>query len=128
MYIHNAIYHVLRCIKVEPVPDWARKFTIPVHFSKATSEAIKSGVMTRAARVEVNNSLSTLMMVHTMRPSPDDIRNVCQRLVETYPMLKDSSHNGYVSNLTSTLVKNTFSVLSGAKYQPVCCFIDGIMC
>lgn len=81
----------------EPVSDWAEQLTIPVRYSGGTNEAIKSGLMTRAARVEINNALATLMMVYTMRPSPDEMHTVCRRLVQKYPKLKDSSPTGYVS-------------------------------
>lgn len=38
--------------------DWTDKFS---RFSKATSEAIESGVLTRRARVEIHNALATLI-------------------------------------------------------------------
>lgn len=41
--------------------DWTDKFCLPTRFSKATSEAIESGVLTRRARVEIHNALATLI-------------------------------------------------------------------
>ena len=83
--------------KVEPASDWAEQLMITVRFSGGTSEAVRSGLVTKAARIEINNSLATLMMVHTMCPTPTNLHTVCRRLVEKYPKLKDSSPIGSVS-------------------------------
>lgn len=105
-HVVDNILSMPRCAKVEPASDWAEQLTIPVRFSGGTSEAVRSGLVTKAARIEINNSLATLVMVYTMRPTPTDMHTVCRRLVEKYPKLKDSSPNGYVSihlyHLTST--------------------------
>lgn len=77
--------------------DWADKFSLPTRFSKATSEAIESGVLTRRARVEIHNALATLILVHTSRPDSNDRDIICRRLVTEFPALKDSSPSGYVS-------------------------------
>ena len=77
--------------------NWAEQLHIPTRFSSEASEAIKSGVMTRAARVEINTSVATMIMVYTIRPTPDDMNTVCWRLLQKYPKLRDNSSNGYVS-------------------------------
>ena len=78
----------------EPPPDWAKHLTLPSRFS---SGAIESGILTKRARVEIHNSMVTLMLVHTSRPTSIDRDIVCRRLVQKYPTLKDSSDTGYVS-------------------------------
>ena len=80
-------------------PYWPEHLTLPSCFSKERSEAIKSGVLTKRARVEIHNALATLMLVHTSRPTSNDRDIVCRRLVQKYPTLKDSSDTGYVSLL-----------------------------
>ena len=88
------------CLRLcDPATDWARELIIPVRFSAETHKAIEIGVLTRKARVEINSSLATLMMVYTIRPTPDDMHTVCRRLVQKYPTLKDNSPSGYVSTL-----------------------------
>ena len=57
---------------------------------------ISSGVPTRKARDEIVNALSTLIMVHTIRPSSEDYTIICKKLVEKHPTLKDSLGSGYV--------------------------------
>ena len=77
--------------------DWADNISLPTRFSKATSEAIESGVLTRRARVEIHNAVATLILVHTSRPNSNDRDIICRRLVTKVPALKDSSPSGYVS-------------------------------
>ena len=81
----------------EPPLNWAEHLTNPSRFSKETSGAIVSGVLTKRARVEIHNSIATLMLVHTSRPTSSDCEVVCRCLVQKYPTLKDSSDTGYVS-------------------------------
>ena len=67
---------------------------------------MKTGVMTKGARSEIMSALATLIMVYTIRPTPDDMYTVCRRLVQTYPKLKDSTDTGYVSRDSSTILYN----------------------
>ena len=69
---------------------------IPTRFSVDTMTVLKEGVLTSKARDEIITSLSTLIMVHTMRPTPDDYTTVCRRLVEKHPRLKDRTSPHYV--------------------------------
>ncbi len=87
-------------VKTEFEKSYAGKVTIPTRFSTETAACVKSGVLTKKARDEIVNSLATLMLVHTSRPSPDDLTTVCKRLVRKYPVLKDKVDSGYVSHLT----------------------------
>ena len=83
----------------EPSVDWAERLTIPTptRFSVETSEAIESGILNKKACVEVHNSVATLMLVHTSRPTSNDRDVVCRQLIQKYPTLKDGSDSGYVS-------------------------------
>lgn len=95
MYLHC---NFCSCVKEEESdPDWATKLSIPSQFSVETMSSIKSGVPTRKARDEVINSLATLIMVHTMRPTSNDYNTVCKRLIEKHTALKDNIGSGYVS-------------------------------
>ena len=84
----------------EPAGNWAQNLTLPTRFSKVTTEAIKSGVLTKKARVEIHNSLATVMLVYTSRPTTIDREIICRRLIEKYPCLRDGSPSGYVSSAT----------------------------
>ena len=78
--------------------DWVEALVIPKRFSTETTAAIKSGKLNNKARDEVINSLATLMMVHTIKPTSSDYNTVCSKLVRVYPLLKDSADSGYVSH------------------------------
>lgn len=59
---------------------------------------IAYGIPTQRARDEIVNSISTLILVHTMYPNSDDYTVICRRLVEKHPKLRDSVGSGYVSS------------------------------
>ena len=84
-------------VRISTPVDWARKITIPTRFSRETTAALDSGRITRKARDEIVNSLSTLVLVHTMHPTSDDYNVVCSRLVKKHLILKDHIGSGYVS-------------------------------
>ena len=56
------------------------------------------GILTQNARVEIVDSLSTLVMVHTIRPTPEDLTVLSRRLIEKHPSLHDRVDNGFVSS------------------------------
>ena len=58
---------------------------------------MKSGVLTPKARDEIIHSLATLIMVHTVYPSPSDYNAVLSKLVKKHPVLRDCVGSGYVS-------------------------------
>ena len=80
----------------KPADNWAGKLNMPKRFSTETMTAIKSGILNNRVRDEIVNSLSTLMMVHTVKPTPEEYNTVCTKLITTYPVLKDNCDNGYV--------------------------------
>ena len=80
-----------------PQKDWAEQLSIPTRFSSDTTAAIKSGILSKRARDEIIQSLSTLILVYTNRPSPEDHTIVCRKLIQKYPTLKDKVDSGYVS-------------------------------
>lgn len=53
--------------------------------------------ITNAVRQEVVSAVATLMMVHTMHPTPEQYTSIAVSLVKEYPVLKDSFGCGYVS-------------------------------
>lgn len=81
--------------------DWADAFVVPKRFSTDTMEAMRNctkvGSLSNKARDEIVNALSTLMMVHTIKPSGSDYNAVCLKLVKAYPLLKDRADGGFVS-------------------------------
>ena len=83
----------------ESKSDWAQQLVLPSRFSAPTTNAIETGILTKCARVEVVHSLSTLILLHTCRPTPYDLDTISRRLIEKYPKLRDSVDKGYVSVL-----------------------------
>ena len=81
--------------------NWAEKFIVPTRFSKETRDAMKNKVITKKVRDEVINALSTLILVHTIKPNPRECEIVCRKLITEYPILRDSksvhTNEGYVS-------------------------------
>jgi hypothetical protein len=55
--------------------------------------------ITSAVRCEIITSLATLVMVHTMNPTPTEYTTLSGRLVAKYPILADGFGCGYVSYL-----------------------------
>ena len=70
---------------------------MPSRFSTSTTKAVDTGILTKRARVEIVHSLSTLILLHTCRPTPYDLDTVSRRLIQKYPKLRDSVDKGYVS-------------------------------
>ena len=77
--------------------QFAEKLVIPSRFLVETTQAVKTGVLTQKARDEIISSLTTLILVHTKRPTPNDFTTICRRLVSKYPKLKDKVDGGFVS-------------------------------
>ena len=76
---------------------WVDVLVLPTRFSTATTMTIETGVLTKNARVEIVDSLATLILTHTSWPTPHEFTVICQRLTEKYPKLRDMLDNGYVS-------------------------------
>ena len=73
-------------------------FEVPTSYSFKTMKAIRSGVVTKTARVEIIAALHTRMLQLADYPTPQDYKLVCQKLVSVYPTLGDCNGSGYVSD------------------------------
>ena len=51
-------------------------------------------------RIEIISTIGLQMYQHTTTPTSEEYTSVCKMLVETYPLLKDSCGNGYVSSVS----------------------------
>ena len=96
--IFRIINHIPIFIRILPTVDWAKKIVIPTRFSRETSAGLESGRITRKARDEIINSLSTLILVYTIHPMPDDYNIVCRNLVKKHPIL-----NPFTGDFTVTV-------------------------
>ena len=76
-------------------------------------QALEKKIITKAIRTEVVRVLAHQMLQQTMYPTPEEYTTVCQKLVATYPVLKDTIGNGYVSTFFCT----TFHVLNGRRHH-----------
>ena len=70
-------------------------------------------MITKAVRTEVVRVLAHQMLQYTMYPTSDEYTTVRQKLVATFPVLKDTISNGYVSAFFCT----TFHVLNGRRHH-----------
>ena len=70
---------------------------IPSKFSKKPIESINLGILTKGIRTEVINMIAVQMLQETSYPTSEDYTEVCRKLVEMYPILKDTIGNSYVS-------------------------------
>lgn len=61
-------------------------FEIPKKFTKRTMEALEKGQITKA-----------IHLISATHPTPEEYTGVCIKLITTYPILKDTIGNGYVS-------------------------------
>ena len=83
---------------------WHLTFQIPLHYSKCTEEAIKTGQLTKRNRTEIIQSLSSSIMVHTDEPSGEQYNTVCKKLI---PKLTDGiGASGYVSIIIRIVLYN----------------------
>lgn len=55
--------------------------------------------ITSAVRCEIITSISTLVMVYTIYPTPEQYTIISQRLIANFPILADSYGCGYVSEV-----------------------------
>ena len=79
---------------------WHHTFTIPEKrtFSGCVQTAIESGVISAKARHEIVQTLRTYILQYTRYPTSEEYTAVCQKLILTYPNIKDTiGSNGYVS-------------------------------
>ena len=67
--------------------NWAEKFIIQTRLSKETRDTMKNKMITRKVRDEIIDALSTLILVHTIRPTPTDCEMVCRKLQWTLAYL-----------------------------------------
>ena len=65
-------------------------------------EGISTGQLIPCLRTEVVQTLTSLIMMHTMYPSSEQYNVICMKLIEQYPNLKDDIGTGYVSFIIST--------------------------
>ena len=76
-------------------------FIIPQNFSARTMTALSSGdkmAITSAVRCEIVSTLATMVMVHTMYPTPEQYSFICQKLVKEHEILHDGFGCGYVGS------------------------------
>ena len=72
-------------------------------------ERIQNKHITNATRIEIITSIAVPVYQQTTHPTSEEHTSVCKRLVEKYPVLKDSCGNGYVSEtmIICTILKYT---------------------
>ena len=54
-------------------------------------------MITSAVRCEIISSVATMVMVHTIYPTPEQYTMLAQLIIKGFPILADSYGCGYVS-------------------------------
>ena len=72
---------------------------LPTKFSKRTSHALQTNVVTKAARIEIVENLAYRLYAITEYPTPAEYTEVSRELVSRYPVLSDTIGNGFVSSV-----------------------------
>ena len=68
-----------------PDPEWHLKFDIPdLKTSESVHNAIKTGVIEGSARMEIIQVLRTCITAHTIQPTSEQCKAVCQALITKY--------------------------------------------
>jgi len=76
--------------------DLLHTFSLP-KFSRKTQECIESSRISKGVRTDIVSALAYEIWRHVQYPTPEEYNEVCKRLVEKYPNLRDTIGNGYVS-------------------------------
>lgn len=89
---------------VQGVPDrqegWEDDFTVPKQYSGTVMAALTEGRISSNVRAQMVQDIVTKMMSHCLYPTPFQFETVAQKLVDAYPVLKDSLGPGHVSLYT----------------------------
>lgn len=59
-------------------------------------ERLENGEITDALRCEIVSSIAVRIYEICTYPKPEEYTTICKRLIEKYPILKDTYGNGYV--------------------------------
>ena len=74
------------------------EFVIPKQYSGSVMAALTTGRITSNVRAQITQDIATKMLSYCKYPSPEQYERVGQKLVETFPILKDSMGLGHVSS------------------------------
>ena len=82
---------------IQSVPDrlssWEESFTIPVQYSNTVMAALSTGCLTSNVRAQ---DVSTKMLSYCKYPSKEQYETISLKLVEAFPVLKDTHPPGYI--------------------------------
>ena len=95
--------------------EWHLSFFIPElrTFSYHVKKAVATGVVSSRARREIIQVLRTYITAHTVKPTSEQYKTVCKRLIFKYPKLEDTEGKGdYVSKtkVLNSAVHCAFSI------------------
>ena len=82
---------------------------IPDLFSRTTMHALATKVITKSARIEIVAAIAFHVYTHTQYPTSQEYTEVCEKLVQKYPVLKDTVGNGYVSTIITILAYTIYT-------------------
>ncbi len=87
---------------MQGVPDrldgWEEEFVVPKQYSGSVMAALTTGRITSNVRSQITQDVATKMLSYCKYPSPEQYEKVAQKLVECFPILKDSMGLGHVSS------------------------------
>ena len=86
---------------IQSVPDrlssWEESFTIPVQYSNTVMAALSTGRLTSNVRAQIVQDVSTKMLSYCKYLSKEQYETISLKLVEAFPVLKDTLPPGHVS-------------------------------
>lgn len=103
VYTHTKVYILLHIISFLQDLNWHMNFPLPQKQTLGYSvcQAIETGVVTSAARRRLVDVMSRCILVHTMKPSPEQYNHVCFQLITKFPKLRDQGLEGHGSGYVS---------------------------
>ena len=86
---------------MQGVPDrldgWEEEFAVPKQYSGGVMAALTTGRVTSNVRSQIVQNVATKMRSYCKYPTPEQYERVAQKLVESFPTLKDSMGLGHIS-------------------------------
>ena len=97
---------------IQGFPDrlssWEESFTVPVQYSAVVMAALLSGHIIGKVRNQISQDVATKMLSYCKYPSKEQYETVALKLVEAFPVLKDTLPPGHVSSVKNIITMHKF--------------------
>lgn len=86
---------------VQGVPNhlngWEHEFSVPKQYSETVMAALTAKKISSNVRAQISQDVATKMLGYCKYPTSDQYEVIAQKIVATFPVLRDSMGTGYVS-------------------------------